>query len=337
MTNMTRRQLARSALAAALLGGAALPPAARECAVIVGGGAAGAEAALALKSARPRLDVVLIERDPARLAPAPGASPLPEGFARPDAGPRLAALDRAGVGVMLDEVVAIDWDAARLALFSGRDLAFDRLLFAPGTAPRDEAIAGLDARTRHLWPAAWGSAAEARRLVAQLAAMPQDGHLVLRLPAEISHPQVALTRALTLAGWIARHRPEARLSVLDAGADPRLAAGFVRAAGMVGSAGKVNWLRPGAGGRVLSVDAAAGRIETDAGLLRADVVNFVTPQGAGAIAGLAGLTDAGGWCPCDAAGRSTLRRGVLILGDARAMAERTVISARTSAQLALRA
>lgn len=301
--------------------------------LVIGGGPAGAAAALALRAAEPRDPVVLIERDPTRLALAqPGAT----AFDRPVAGVDLARLRQAGVEVVIDDVVDVDWQAARLVLFSARDLAFERLVLAPGTAPQDEPIAGLDARARYLWPAAWGNAREARRLAAQLAALPARGHVVLRLPGGApSHPAVALARAQALAEHLAAHAPQARLTVLDGSPDDTLATGFALRADKLGLAHLVQWHRAQAGGTVRSLDASSGRIETNAGTLHADVVNFVPPQRAGTIAQLAGLADASGWCPCDDAGRSALRPGTLILGDARKGAVRTRDAAIRSARAPL--
>ncbi|MGC9420797.1 MAG: FAD-dependent oxidoreductase, partial [Rhodovulum sp.] len=228
---------------------------------------------------------------------------------------------------VLDDVVGLDWRAARLDLFSGRRLAFDALMLAPGTAPLDEPIPGLDAVARHRWPAAWGSAREGQRLAAQLSALPETGHVVLRLPAPLSHPRAALDRALRLAALLTRTRPAARLTVLEAGATPGLADRF-----RAGAAPGMTWLTGPEGGAVLSVDARAGTLETGAGRLRADVVNFVGLQGAGAIARAAGLADASGWCPVDAAGRSLHRPETLILGDARKGAIRQVAAALASAR-----
>ncbi len=317
MQAITRRSFTTSLLAG--VGGLAaaglIPSLGRARTVVVGGGPAGAMTALALRRSDPATEVLLIERDPTRLgAPAPGA------FGQPGAAVTLAGLDAEGVGVLLDEATGIDWRAARLELFSGRTLAFDRIVLAPGTAAVDEAIPGLDAATRHRWPSAWGSAQEARRLAAQLGTLPERGQLVLRLPSEVSHPEVALDRALVLAAWLRRSRPGARLTVLDGSASPDLAGRFREAVAQRGDWVIAEWQRA----RVTAVDARQGLIETDAGRLRADVVNFVTPRSAGPLARIAGLTDASGWCPCDASGRSSRRGGAVILGDARKGARRTL-------------
>lgn len=315
MSRLSRRHFLTLTAGAAALATAALPRGAR--AVVIGGGPGGATHALALARSRPESSVLLIERDPTRLARA--AAPA---FGQPNAGPTLDMLRAAGVEIVIDEVTQIDWSAQRAALFSGRHLAFDRLLLAPGTAAQDEAIPGLDAAARHRWPAAWGSVREARRLAATLEALPETGHLVLRLPAQgLAHPEAVLTRALDLSRWLATHRPAARFTVLDGGGAAALAQRFARENPLGRAA---IWHAPGNGGGVKELNAARGMIETDAGQLRADAVNFLTPRAAGTIARKAGLTDTTGWCPVDAAGRSTLRPAALILGDARAGVSRTL-------------
>ncbi|MEX5729961.1 sulfide dehydrogenase [flavocytochrome c] flavoprotein subunit [Rhodovulum iodosum] len=333
MQTLNRRRfveyLVAGAAAAGAGGVAATALRARSRVVVVGGGPAGAAAALALRQTRPDTQVLLVERDPGRLGRAEAAA-----FDRPAAGPDLGALRRAGVDVVLDDVVDLDWTAARLDLFSGRSMAFDRLLLAPGTAAVAEPIAGFGEVARHLWPAAWGSAREARRLKAQLAALPEAGHVVLRLPAVPSHPEAALDRAVQMATLLDRTRPRGRLTVLDGTAGTDLADRFERRRAELGLRTDTDWRRASAGGTVLGVDVPRGTLETDAGLLRADVVNFVTLQEAGRIARTAGLVDATGWCPTDAQGRSTQRREAVILGDARKAARRTVAGALLSAKAA---
>ncbi|MCO8144590.1 NAD(P)/FAD-dependent oxidoreductase [Rhodovulum tesquicola] len=324
MQDLNRRRFFAGLLAGTALAGAAgiNARANRTQAVIVGGGPAGAAAALALREAHPANPVLLVERDPRRLGPVEQAS-----FDRPSAGPDLSTLRRAGVEVVLDDVMGLDWRAARLNLFSGRRLAFDSLLLAPGTAALAEPIPGLDAVARHLWPAAWGNAREARRLRAQLAALPEDGHVVLRLPAELSHPDAALGRAVQIATLLDRTRPDSRFTVLEAGMSSDLSQRFRRRLDAKGVRTRSEWRTGQTGGNVLRVDARNGMLETDGGLLRADVVNFVGLQGAGTIARAAGLSDASGWCPVDARGRSLIRPEAVILGDARKDAKRHVADA----------
>ncbi|MEL6980501.1 MAG: sulfide dehydrogenase, partial [Pseudomonadota bacterium] len=97
---------------------------------------------------------------------------------------------------------------------------------------------------------------------------------------------------------------------------------------------RVEWRRAGRGGRVLAIDAPSGVIETEAGLIRADVVNFIPAQSAGAIAWEAGLVDSSGWCPCALGGRSIIRPQALIAGDAARRADRTAAAAAAAGRRA---
>ncbi|MDX8355422.1 FAD-dependent oxidoreductase [Cognatiyoonia sp. IB215182] len=300
MTQSRRRFLLGAAAGAAILS----LPSQKAQAVVLGAGPAGAHAALSLARAQPGLSVVLVERDPTRFNPVPDHQAR---FLRVNTMIAYGTLQEAGVEIVLDEAVGIDWSARGIKLFSGRVLAFDRLYLAPGAEAVPEDIAGLDARARHMWPAAWGSPREAHRLQTQIARLPEDGHVVLRLPKDLSHPAVAHDRAVWLAGNCKR------LTVLDGGRHVQLRDAFHALL----PTNKIDWYMAGEGGQVLSVNAEAGRIETDAGLLTARVVNFVPQQGAGRIARSAGLVDETGWCPVDARGRSTRRPGVTVLGDGR--------------------
>ncbi|MDP3340388.1 FAD-dependent oxidoreductase [Frigidibacter sp.] len=331
MPDPSRRAFALGLAACAGLAGVGLAARPASQLVVIGGGPAGAAAALALRRANPRAEVLLVERDPARLA-ATDTDPAAARFSPPRSGASLARLTAAGIGVMLDDVMQIDWSAARAELFSGRRIAFDALFLAPGTAARNEAIAGLDAHARHAWPAAWGNPREARRLAAQLAALPAAGHVVLRLPpAGLGHPEAALGRALALAQYLTAQRPAARLTVLDADPISALAPAFAKSAAERGILRQVTWVTAADGAGLRGVDARRGLLDTEAGLIRADVVNFVPPQQAGTIAVTAGLVDDSGWCPCDAGGRSARRHGAVILGDARKGAKRTLAAALASA------
>lgn len=327
----TRRRVLGTMLggvAAGLALPAVLSRSRHERVVIVGGGAAGAEAALRLTHQRPGADVLLIERDPARWGKDQARSAL-DRPSRPD----LAALTDGGVSVALDEATEVDWSSGRLALMSGRRMAFDRLVLAPGSAPVDEGIPGFGPRARHLWPAAWGHRREARRLLALLHAMPEDGHVVLRIPQEPSHPEAVVARARFLAAWIERARPSARMTVLDASRGAEVRAAYL--AHRDGRAAvRLDWRGTSQGSDVLRVDPECGVLQTAAGVIEADVVNFLTPQSAGALASLAGVADESGWCPCAPDGRSSLKDRATVLGDARKGASRTIDQARLSAQRA---
>jgi sulfide dehydrogenase [flavocytochrome c] flavoprotein subunit len=71
------------------------------------------------------------------------------------------------------------------------------------------------------------------------------------------------------------------------------------------------------GGRTLKIDAKKMTIETEAEVIKADVINVIPPMKAGQIAMTLGLTDASGWCPVNRRTfASTLQPHVHVIGDA---------------------
>lgn len=331
MRTMNRRNLIAGLLAggSAIAVGAACQTSAKTGRiVIVGGGPAGVAAALAARRANTGAHLLLLERDPSRLR---ADSEDRDAFQRPSLGNAMELLAVADIDVALDDIEAIDWPAKTAQALSGRAFAFDEIVLAPGTAARDEGIAGLDDRARHRWPAAWGSRREARRLAAQLAGMPEDGHVVVRLPAgELSHRQGLAHRAVWIAQYLQAKKTAAKLTVLDATGDLSAAEVFASAAAKAGFGKSVQWIGGGERARVLRVDAAAGVLETPLGTLKADVVNFITPQQAGPIAHAAGLVDKSGWCPCGADQRSLLNPAAFVAGDANRFAKRSLEGAMQS-------
>jgi len=69
---------------------------------------------------------------------------------------------------------------------------------------------------------------------------------------------------------------------------------------------------------VVAVDAASNTVTTSFGdEIKADVLNVIPPQKAGAIAFAAGLTNDKGWCPINLhTFESKLKAGIHVLGDA---------------------
>lgn len=296
--------------------------------IVIGGGPAGVSAALAARRTDSRARVLLIERDPSHLKPHTEGR---QDFLKPSLGDAIKLLAGAGIGVALDDIENIDWTSKTAHALSGRTFAFDEIVLAPGTAAKDEGIAGLDERARHLWPAAWGSRREAKRLASQLAVMPENGHAVVRLPAgEVSHSEGLAHRVIRIAQYLEAEKAAARLTVLDATGTPGAADIFASAAAKTGFGARVRWIGGGERARILSVDAEAGRIETPQGVLKADAVNFIPPQQAGPIAHISGLADKSGWCPCGADQRSLINPAAFVAGDAKRFARRSIDGAMQS-------
>ncbi|MGZ5827822.1 MAG: FCSD flavin-binding domain-containing protein, partial [Xanthobacteraceae bacterium] len=79
----------------------------------------------------------------------------------------------------------------------------------------------------------------------------------------------------------------------------------------------IEWIGVGQGGNVTAIEVPEKTFVTDFDKFKADVGNVIPPQKAGAIAGLAGVTDRTSWCPVDPVTfESQLQPGIHVIGDA---------------------
>ena len=312
---LTRRQL----LACAAVGATTVAISGRRPArtaprvLVVGGGAGGVALALGLKARAPRADILLIERDPTRLVPAHKAGLIHGAIPGGD----INALQAAGIGVAIDEIRDVDWRGRRARVLSGRNFAFDDIVLAPGIAARDEGIAGYDALAAYEFPHALTDGRGARRLAAQVEAMPGSGVMVIRAPAGPQrYPQGPYERATAIARYFKAAKPGAKIVILDDKDAPDAPEDLLRQWARA-FPGMIEWVSRSAGGRVLAVDVAGCTLHTSGGRLCADVINFIPAQRAGEIAGSIGLANTSGWCPVENLTMRSLRReGAFVIGDA---------------------
>ncbi|MCC6065293.1 MAG: FAD-dependent oxidoreductase, partial [Thermofilum sp.] len=112
--------------------------------VVVGGGAGGLAVALALRSLRPDLRVLIVRRT--RLQPIPCSVPYitetvgsVDGCLIPD-----AMVKSAGVDLVVDEVVEIDRSRKLVKTAGGREFEYGKLVLATGAGPVKLNIPGID-------------------------------------------------------------------------------------------------------------------------------------------------------------------------------------------------
>jgi NADPH-dependent 2,4-dienoyl-CoA reductase/sulfur reductase-like enzyme len=112
--------------------------------VVVGGGAGGLAAALALKSLRPDLRVLILRRT--RMQPIPCSVPYItetigslDGCLIPD-----AIVKNAGIDLVVDEVVEIDRARKLVKTAGGREFEYGKLVLATGAEPVRLNIPGID-------------------------------------------------------------------------------------------------------------------------------------------------------------------------------------------------
>ena len=142
----TRRQFVNTAAASACLFPLPLlAQGSRPRIVVIGGGFAGATAARFLKRADPRLDVTLVEPNPI-FAACPFSNEVIAGLR--DMRAQLFGYDRIaadGVAVVHQAATAVDGQARAVTLGNGARLAYERLVLAPGSDLRFDALPGYDA------------------------------------------------------------------------------------------------------------------------------------------------------------------------------------------------
>ncbi len=328
MTGISRRTLLKGMAGAAVLGlfgcsGVALRGAAPRV-VVIGGGFGGATAAKYLRMLDPGIEVSLVEPRPAYVT-CPGSNWFLGGLRSIDSLTTGydALASRHGVRIVPDRAVGLDPASRTVRLAGGSTLGYDRLIVAPGIDFRWEAIEGYGESVAETVPHAWQAGVQTIRLREQLAAMADGGvYLVAVPPAPFRCPPGPYERVSMVAHYFKEHKPKSKILLLDAqekfSKQGLFEQGWKDLYGYGTDTSLIERI-PGPEGKVTRYDAAAraaiaGSLGTSH---RADVLNLIPPQRAGALASAFGLTDASGWCPVDhRSWESTLVPGVHVIGDA---------------------
>ncbi|QIL44696.1 FAD-dependent oxidoreductase [Acidovorax sp. HDW3] len=286
--------------------------------VVVGAGFGGATTARALRRLAPGLRVSLIEPEPLHYT-CPFSNLYLAGLQRWDAlAQGYAGLRAAGVDVIHARAEAVDTRARTLRLDNGQQLRWDRLVLSPGIDMRWNAIEGYDQAAAEHAPHAWKTGAQTQLLRRQLQAMPDGGRFVMVIPENpFRCPPGPYERAAMVAHYFKQHKPRSKILLLDAKDNFSKKALFLQ--GWKACYGDmIEWIGQKDDGQVLRVDAARLEVETAFGTRhRADVLNVIAPQQAGAIAAHAGVLDASGWAPVQPESfAARLQPQIYVLGDA---------------------
>jgi sulfide dehydrogenase [flavocytochrome c] flavoprotein subunit len=315
----TRRQFVKTAVASA--GASALPrPSLAQDSqprvVVIGGGFAGATAARFLKRTDPRLEVTLVESNPI-FAACPFSNEVIAGLR--DIQKQLFGYDRIasdGVIVVHQAATAVDGQARSVMLGNGTKLTYDRLVLAPGSDLRFDALPGYDEAASERMPHAWKAGDQTLLLRRQLEAMEDGGTVVMTLPVlPYRCPPASYERASLIAYYLKTRKPRSKLVLLDAKDTFSMQRLFENAWKELYP--NLEWVPVSAGGNPTGVDAAAMTVSSDFDTYKAAVANIIPPQRAGRIADVAGTADRTGWCPVDPVTfESRLVPGIHVLGDA---------------------
>jgi len=285
--------------------------------IVIGGGYGGATAAKYVKLLGPEIDVRLIERD-SDFVSCPFSNLVLSGLTSIE---QLTfsykGLERHGVGVLHDEALEVDPVLRKVRLASGGTLEYDRLIVAPGVDFEYDALPGLqDARARKSVLHAWSAGPQTTALRRQLESMRDGGVFVIHIPpAPYRCAPAPYERACQVAYYFSKSKPRSKVLVLDANEEVQSKRALFSSAWNGPYKGIVEY-RPNS--ELVDVDAKTLTAKLVFEDVKADVLNVLPPQKAGAIARKLGLVTANGrWCGVNwLSMESEVQKGVHVLGDA---------------------
>jgi len=320
----TRRRVLRAAgalSAAAWMGGCAAIGSSKRPSgrvVVIGAGFGGATAAKYIHQwSGGRIDVTLVEANK-QFVSCPMSNLVLGGHrGLDDLTASYAGLQRRGIRMVHDRVVAIDAQKKQLRLASGSMLAYDRLVVSPGIELMYEAIAGMDAQAQETILHAWKAGAQTVALRQQLVAMPVGGVVVMSIPrSPYRCPPGPYERACQIASYLKTHKPGSKMGV------EMTKAQITSKPTLFGRVFEEDYqavIEYHPNMQVTQVDAPGKTLVTELGdAISGDVLNLIPPQRAGAIARAAGLITANErWCGVDwRSMESVAVPFVHVLGDA---------------------
>src|SRR5690554_2782279 len=286
--------------------------------VVVGGGFGGATAARYVKRRNPDVRVTLIE---------PATTYLTCPFMNLHFG-GLRTFDqqahgfddlrKAGIEVIHDYATGVDASAKTVTLQGGETLSWDKLLLSPGIDFRWNALEGYGEDASLLAPHAWKAGEQTRLLKQQLEAMPDGGTFIMVAPeSPFRCPPGPYERASMVAHYLKHNKPKSKILILDA-KDAFSKQGLFQDGWKKFYGDLIEWVPLAKDGKVVRVDAGTLSVESEFGELhKADVLNVIPPQKAGAIAYSAGVTNESGWVPVKhQTFESELVPDIYVVGDA---------------------
>ena len=322
---ITRRRFAALAggSAAALAAGRLAMPAiaqGKPKVVVVGGGAGGATAAKYIaKDSAGAIDVTLVE--PAKEFVTCFHSNLYVGGVKKfeEITHKYDKLAAHGVKVVHQMASAIDRDKRIVKLADGTELAYDRLVLSPGIDLKYDSVPGWGREHEEAMPHAWKAGPQTKILKAKLDAV-KDGGLIVMLapPNPFRCPPGPYERVSMMAHALkSTGRGKCKIVIVDA-KDKFSKQALFQEGWEKHYPGMIEWLSPSIHDGVKSVDPKTGTVTTGFETYKdAALVNVIPAQMAGAIVRDAGLADASGYCPIDAAAMKSVKdANIFVIGDA---------------------
>ena len=325
MTHFSRRHFLKMGVGLGALGLIGFPLVSFGAAakiVVIGGGSGGATAARYIKHYDPSIELTLIERNPTYHTCYMSNEVLSGDRSLEQISFGYEGLKKAGINVVIDEVTTIDPAAKKITTTKG-EFNYDKLIVAPGTDLKWDAIEGYNEEAAKEIPHAWKAGEQTTLLRAQLEAMPDGGVVVITAPANpFRCPPGPYERASLIAQYLKEKKPRSKLIILDA--KPSFAKqdlfmqGWEKLYGYKTDNSLISWKGLEDQANVTKVDVKTRTVTTDFGdTVKADVLNIIPAQKAGKLAFDLGLTGDSGWCPVDfKTFESTKHKDIYVIGDA---------------------
>jgi NADPH-dependent 2,4-dienoyl-CoA reductase/sulfur reductase-like enzyme len=223
-----------------------------------------------------------------------------------------------GIKLNHQAAVAIDRDKRQVRLADGSTLAYDRLVLSPGIDLKYDSVPGWGREHEEVMPHAWKAGKQTQLLKARIEAVPDGGLIVMIAPPNPYRcPPGPYERVSMMAHVLkAAGKTKARIVIVDPkesfSKQPLFMGGWQKH-----YPGMVEWLGPNVHDGVKSVDPKTNTVVTGFETYKADLVNVIPAQTAGAIARDAGLANASGFCPIDPTSmRSMVDSNIFVVGDA---------------------
>ncbi len=287
--------------------------------VVVGGGYGGATVAKYLRMwSEGGVQVTLIERNPTFISCPISNLVIHGSKAMEDITVSYDGLkNKWGVRVIQDEVAGIDATKKTVALKSGGNVSYDRLVLSPGVDfmwSEIPALANADAQSKILH--AWKAGPQTVALRKQLESMKDGGVYAISIPkAPYRCPPGPYERASLVADYFKKHKPKSKVVILDANEDVQSKKPLFTKAWADLYKGILEYRN---NSEVKDVEVATNTAVLEFDKFKADVLNVIPPHRAGDIAHKSGIKLINNrWVDVNwLSMESTSTPGIHVLGDA---------------------
>jgi sulfide dehydrogenase [flavocytochrome c] flavoprotein subunit len=213
-------------------------------------------------------------------------------------------------------VTDIDASKKTITLENGNTLKYDRLVVSPGIDFKYSAIEGYSKEVAQKIPHAFQAGPQTTLLYNQLREMKQGGTFVISAPKRPYRcPPGPYERASVIAEYFKKNNPTAKIIILDSKKKFPKKKQFEEGWKIL-YGDMIKWVSAKKGGNVTKVDSKTMTVYSKYGNIKADVINLIPPQNAGALAFSAGLTNKAGWCPVKAHNfESKIHKDIHVIGD----------------------